>query len=135
MANWLVKSEPDTYSYADLERDGRTTWDGVRNFAAASHLKSMKVGDQVFFYHSQAGKDVVAIAQVAKEAFPDASDPTGKFFAVELTPVRKLKTSVTLADMKANPALSEMAMLRQGRLSVSPVSDAEWATILKMAGE
>lgn len=134
-SHWLVKSEPDTYSYADLERDGRTTWDGVRNFAAASHLKSMKVGDQVFFYHSQEGKDVVAIAQVAKEAFPDTSDPTGKFVAVELTPVRKLKKSVTLADMKANPALSDMPMLRQGRLSVSPVSDAEWATILKMAGE
>ena len=134
-SKWLVKSEPDTYAYADLERDGRTVWDGVRNHAAAGHLKAMKTGDQVFFYHSQAGKDVVAIAQVAKEAFPDASDPTGKFVAVELTPVRKLKTSVTLADMKANPALSEMAMLRQGRLSVSPVSDAEWATILKMAGE
>ena len=134
-SKWLVKSEPDTYAYADLERDGRTVWDGVRNHAAAGHLKAMKTGDQVFFYHSQQGKDVVAIAQVAKEAFPDASDPTGKFVAVELTPVRKLKTSVTLADMKANPALSEMAMLRQGRLSVSPVSDAEWATILKMAGE
>ncbi len=134
-SHWLVKSEPDTYSYADLERDGRTVWDGVRNFAAASHLKSMKTGDQVFFYHSQEGKDVVAIAQVAKEAFPDASDPTGKFVAVELTPVRKLAKSVTLADMKANPALADMAMLRQGRLSVSPVSDAEWATILKMAGE
>lgn len=134
-SHWLVKSEPDTYSYADLERDGRTTWDGVRNFAAASHLKSMKVGDQVFFYHSQAGKDVVAIAQVDKEAFPDASDPTGKFVAVELTPVRKLKTSVTLAAMKANPALADMPMLRQGRLSVSPVTDAEWAAILKMAGE
>lgn len=134
-SHWLVKSEPDTYSYADLERDGRTVWDGVRNFAAASHLKSMKTGDEVFFYHSQEGKDVVAIAQVAKEAFPDASDPTSKFVAVELTPVRKLKKSVTLADMKANPALSDMAMLRQGRLSVSPVSDAEWATILKMAGE
>ena len=134
-SHWLVKSEPDTYSYADLERDGRTTWDGVRNFAAASHLKSMKVGDQVFFYHSQAGKDVVAIAQVAKEAFPDASDPTGKFVAVELTPVRRLKSPVALADMKANPALADMAMLRQGRLSVSPVTDAQWAAILKMAGE
>jgi predicted RNA-binding protein with PUA-like domain len=134
-AHWLVKSEPDTYSYADLERDGRTVWDGVRNFAAAGHLKAMKTGDQVFFYHSQEGKDVVAIAEVAKEAFPDASDPTGKFVAVELTPVRRLKSSVTLADMKANPALADMAMLRQGRLSVSPVSDAEWAAILKMAGE
>jgi predicted RNA-binding protein with PUA-like domain len=134
-SHWLVKSEPDTYSYADLERDGRTVWDGVRNFAAAGHLKAMKTGDQVFFYHSQEGKDVVAIAQVAREAFPDASDPTGKFVAVELTPVRKLAKSVTLADMKANPALAEMAMLRQGRLSVSPVTDAEWSTILKMAGE
>lgn len=134
-AHWLVKSEPDTYSYSDLERDGRTVWDGVRNFAAAAHLKAMKTGDQVFFYHSQEGKDVVAIAQVAREAFPDASDPTGKFVAVELTPVRKLAKSVTLADMKANPALADMAMLRQGRLSVSPVSEAEWAAILKMAEE
>jgi predicted RNA-binding protein with PUA-like domain len=134
-SHWLVKSEPDTYSYDDLERDGRTVWDGVRNFAAASHLKAMKVGDQVLFYHSQEGKDVVAVAQVAREAFPDASDPTGKFVAVELTPVRKLPRSVTLAQMKANPALAEMPMIRQGRLSVSPVSDAEWSTILKMAGE
>lgn len=134
-AHWLVKSEPDTYSYSDLQRDGRTVWDGVRNFAAAGHLKAMKTGDQVFFYHSQEGKDVVAIAQVAREAFPDASDPTGKFVAVELTPVRKLAKSVTLADMKANPALADMAMLRQGRLSVSPVSEPEWAEILKMAGE
>ena len=134
-SKWLVKSEPDTYSYADLERDGATVWDGVRNFAAAGHLKAMKTGDQVFFYHSQQGKDVVAIAEVAKEAFPDASDPTGKFVAVELTPVRRLKSPVALADMKANPALADMAMLRQGRLSVSPVTDAEWTAILKMAGE
>jgi len=134
-SHWLVKSEPDTYSFEDLQRDGKTVWDGVRNYAAAGHLKAMKVGDQVLFYHSQEGKDLVGVALVAKEAFPDASDPTGKFVAVELTPVRKLPRSVTLADMKATPALSEMAMLRQGRLSVSPVSDAEWATILKMAGE
>jgi predicted RNA-binding protein with PUA-like domain len=134
-SKWLVKSEPDTYAYADLERDGRTVWDGVRNHAAAGHLKAMKTGDQVFFYHSQQGKDVVAIAEVAKEAFPDASDPTGKFVAVELTPVRRLKSPVALADMKANPALADMAMLRQGRLSVSPVTDAQWAAILKMAGE
>ena len=134
-SKWLVKSEPDTYAYADMERDGRTVWDGVRNHAAAGHLKAMKTGDQVFFYHSQQGKDVVAVAQVAKEAFPDASDPTGRFVAVELTPVRKLKRPVTLADMKANPALADMAMLRQGRLSVSPVTDAQWAAILKMAGE
>lgn len=134
-SHWLVKSEPDTYSFDDLQRDGKTVWDGVRNFAAAGHLKAMKVGDQVLFYHSQEGKDVVGVAQVAKEAFPDTSDPTGKFVAVELTPVRKLPRSVSLADMKATPALSDMAMVRQGRLSVSPVSEAEWATILKMAGE
>lgn len=134
-SHWLVKSEPDTYSFDDLQKDGKTVWDGVRNHAAAAHLKAMKVGDQVLFYHSQEGKDVVGVAQVAKEAFPDTSDPTGKFVAVELTPVRKLPRSVTLAEMKATPALSEMPMLRQGRLSVSPVSDAEWSTILKMAGE
>ena len=134
-SHWLVKSEPETYSFDDLQKDGKTVWDGVRNHAAAGHLKAMKVGDQVLFYHSQEGKDVVGVAQVAKEAFPDATDPTGKFVAVELTPVRRLPRPVTLAEMKATSALSEMAMLRQGRLSVSPVSDAEWSTILKMAGE
>jgi predicted RNA-binding protein with PUA-like domain len=133
-ARWLVKSEPGTYSYADLERDGRTVWDGVRNNAAALHLKAMKVGDEVFFYHSQDGKAVVGVATVVKEAFPDASDPTGRFVAVELAPARKLKREVTLAEMKAEPALSDMVMLRQGRLSVSPVSDAEWGMIEKMAG-
>lgn len=134
MANWLVKSEPNTYSFEDLQRDGRTVWDGVRNNAAALHLKAMKVGDEVLFYHSQEGLAVVGIAKVSKEAFPDASDPSGRFVAVELEPVRPLTSPVTLADMKANPALAEMAMIRQSRLSVSPVSPAEWAAILKMAG-
>lgn len=134
MSYWLVKSEPNTYSYADLEKDGKTVWDGVRNNAAALHLKAMKVGDEVLFYHSQEGKAVVGVAKVVKEAFPDASDPTGRFVAVELAPVRKLKGEATLADMKANPALSDMVMLRQSRLSVSPVSDGEWGEILKMAG-
>lgn len=133
-SHWLVKSEPNTYSYADLEKDGKTVWDGVRNNAAALHLKAMKVGDEVLFYHSQEGKAVVGVAKVVKEAFPDASDPTGRFVAVELAPVRKLKGEATLAEMKANPALEGMVMLRQSRLSVSPVSDAEWAAILKMAG-
>lgn len=133
-AHWLVKSEPNTYSYADLERDGKTVWDGVRNNAAALHLKAMKVGDEVLFYHSQEGKAVVGVAKVVKEAFPDASDPTGRFVAVELAPARRLKGEATLADMKANPALADMVMLRQSRLSVSPVSDTEWAAILKMAG-
>jgi predicted RNA-binding protein with PUA-like domain len=133
-SHWLVKSEPNTYAYADLERDGRTVWDGVRNYAAAGHLKAMREGDEVLFYHSQEGLAVVGVATVARTAFPDASDPTGRFVAVELAPARALSRPVTLAAMKAEPALADMAMLRQGRLSVSPVTDAEWKTVLKMAG-
>jgi predicted RNA-binding protein with PUA-like domain len=135
MAYWLVKSEPAKYAYADLERDGRTVWDGVRNNAAALHLKAMKTGDGVLYYHSQEGLAVVAIAKVVKEAFPDASDPSGRFVAVELAPVRPLKREVTLAEMKAEPKLAGMEMIRQSRLSVSPVRPEERATILKMAGE
>jgi predicted RNA-binding protein with PUA-like domain len=134
-AHWLVKSEPAKYAFSDLVRDGKTVWDGVRNFTARGHLKTMKVGDEVLYYHSQEGLAVVGIAKVVKEAFPDASDPSGRFVAVELAPVRELKQPVTLQAMKANPALSDLAMIRQGRLSVSPVSDAEWAAILGMAGE
>lgn len=134
-AYFLVKSEPETYGYDDLERDGATVWDGVRNFTARGHLNEMQVGDQVLFYHSGDGKAVVAIAAVSKAAFPDASDETGRFVAVELKPVRRLKSPVGLADMKANPALADLKMIRQGRLSVSPVTAGEWAAILKMAGE
>ena len=123
-SHWLVKSEPNAYSFADLERDGRTVWDGVRNNAAALHLKAMGEGDEVLFYHSQEGLAVVGIAKVVRTAFPDASDPEGRFVAVELAPVRALKRPVTLAQMKAEPALAEMAMVRQSRLSVSPVSAA-----------
>ena len=132
-SHWLVKSEPNTYSFAQLEKDGRTVWDGVRNNAAALHLKAMAEGDEVLFYHSQEGLAVVGIAKVVRSAFPDASDPAGRFVAVELAPVRELKRAVTLSEMKAEPALAEMAMIRQSRLSVSPVTDAEWATILKLA--
>jgi predicted RNA-binding protein with PUA-like domain len=132
MAHWLVKSEPNTYSFADLQRDGRTVWDGVRNNAAALHLKAMKVGDEVLFYHSQEGLAVVGIARVSREAFPDASDPSGRFVAVELEPARPLSGRVSLAAMKANPALADLAMIRQSRLSVSPVREAEWAEILEM---
>ena len=133
-SHWLVKSEPNTYAYADLERDGRTVWDGVRNNAAALHLKAMAEGDEVLFYHSQEGLAVVGIARVVRTAFPDAGDPAGRFVAVELAPARQLKRPVSLAEMKAEPALAEMAMLRQGRLSVSPVTGAEWKAILKLAG-
>jgi predicted RNA-binding protein with PUA-like domain len=133
MAHWLVKSEPETYGFDHMQRDGVAVWDGVRNHAAASHLKAMKVGDAVFVYHSGQAKAVVGLAKVVREAFPDATDPTGKFVAVELAPVRAVKTPVTLAQMKAEPALAEMKMRRQGRLSVSPVTPAEWATILRLS--
>ncbi|MBJ7410027.1 MAG: EVE domain-containing protein [Phenylobacterium sp.] len=132
-AYWLVKSEPAKYAYADLVRDGKTVWDGVRNNAAALHLKAMKVGDEVLYYHSQEGLAVVGVAKVVKEAFPDETDPAGRFVAVELAPVRELKQPVTLQAMKANPALASLEMIRQGRLSVSPVRPDEWAAILKMA--
>jgi len=133
MTHWLVKSEPNSYSFGDLERDGRTVWDGVRNNAAALHLKAMKEGDEVLFYHSQEGLAVVGIAKVVRTAFPDVTDSAGRFVAVELAPVRPLARPVTLAEMKAEPALAGMAMLRQSRLSVSPVTDGEWAAILRMA--
>jgi predicted RNA-binding protein with PUA-like domain len=135
MAYWLVKSEPNKYAFSDLQRDGKTVWDGVRNNAAALCLKAMKLGDEVFYYHSQEGLEVVGVAKVVKEHFLDPSDPAGRFVAVELAPVRALKQPVSLQAMKANPALSGLEMIRQGRLSVSPVRPAEWTAILKMAGE
>jgi predicted RNA-binding protein with PUA-like domain len=135
MAHWLVKSEPNKYSFEDLRRDGKTVWDGVRNNAAALHLKAMKLGDEVFYYHSQEGLAVVGIAKVVREAFPDPTDAAGRFVAVELAPVRPLPKPVPLADIKANPAVSGMTMLREFRLSVSPVKPDEWTAILEMAGE
>jgi predicted RNA-binding protein with PUA-like domain len=132
--HWLVKSEPTKYAYADLQRDGRTVWDGVRNNAAALHLKAMRLGDAVLYYHSQEGLAVVGVAEVVREAFLDPSDPAGRFVAVELAASRTLPRVVTLSEMKANPVLAEMAMLRQSRLSVSPVTPMEWAEILRMGG-
>jgi predicted RNA-binding protein with PUA-like domain len=135
MAKWLMKSEPVKYAYADLVRDGRTVWDGVRNNQAALYLKAMKVGDEFLYYHSNEGLAVVAIAKVVREAFLDPSDPAGRYVAVEVAPVRELKTPVTLAQMKADPRLKDMAMFRQFRLSVAPVTDAEWAVVMELAGE
>jgi predicted RNA-binding protein with PUA-like domain len=134
MAKWLLKSEPGTYSFADLERDGRTVWDGVRNNTAALHLRAMKKGDEALFYHSGEDRQVVGIAKIVTEHFPDKTDPAGRFVAVEIAPVRPVKTPVTLAQMKAEPALADMAMIKLSRISVSPVTEAEWKTILKMAG-
>jgi predicted RNA-binding protein with PUA-like domain len=135
LAFWLVKSEPAKYGFSDLQRDGRTVWDGVRNNQAALYLKAMKLGDQVLFYHSQEGLAVVGVAVVAREAFLDPSDATGRFVAVGLEPVRQLPRPVTLTEIKANPALADMAMLRQFRLSVSPITANEWSAILEMAGD
>ena len=133
--HWLVKSEPAKYAFSDLQRDGRTVWDGVRNNTAALHLRAMKLGDQAFFYHSVDGLAVVGIAEIVRESFLDPPDPAGRFVAVEVAPVRPLASPVTLAQMKANPALANMAMLKLFRLSVSPVTAEEWAEILRMAGE
>ncbi len=131
---WLVKSEPDTYSFDDLVRDGQTVWDGVRNNAAALNLKAMKVGDEVLFYHSGSGPAAVGVAKVTRQAFPDPGDASGRFVAVEIAPVRPLKRPVTLAEVKARPELGDMKIVRQSRLSVSPVTAEEWSTLLAMAG-
>lgn len=132
---WLMKSEPEKYSFADLERDGATVWDGVRNNQAALYLKAMKVGDQALFYHSQKDLAAVGLMTVSKEAFLDPSDAAGRFVAVEVRPVRPLKRPVSLAQMKAEPALADMKMFRQFRLSVVPITPDEWAVIMGLAGE
>ncbi len=134
-AHWLLKTEPSKYSFDDLVRDGKTVWDGVRNNQAALYLKAMKVGDTAFIYHSQIGLEVVGVAKVTRTAFLDPSDPQGRFVAVEIAPVRALGRFVTLAELKANPAIKGMAMFRQFRLSVSPVTADEWSAILAMAGD
>lgn len=132
---WLMKSEPDVYSYDDLVAEGEGTWDGVRNHSAAINLRTMKVGDDAFFYHSNIGLEIVAIITISHEHFIDPTDEKAHFVAVKVKPVRKLKQSVTLKAIKANPKLAEMEMLRQSRLSVAPVRPTEWKEILKMAGE
>ena len=132
---WLMKSEPDVYSYDDLVAEGEGTWDGVRNHSAAINLRTMKVGDEAFFYHSNIGLEVVAIITISHEHFIDPTDEKARFVAVKVKPVRKLAQSVTLKAIKANPNLAEMEMLRQSRLSVAPVRETEWKEILKMAGE
>jgi len=131
---WLVKSEPTKYAFSDLQRDGRTVWDGVRNHQAALYLKAMRLGDRVLYYHSQEGLAVVGVAEVAREAFIDPTDPAGRFVAVDLAPVKLLPKPVTLSEMKANPALKDMAMFRQFRLSVCPVTLGAWDVIMEMGG-
>ncbi|MGN5374784.1 EVE domain-containing protein [Sphingomonas hankookensis] len=132
MAYWLLKSEPDSYGWDDLVRDGATEWDGVRNHAAARHLRAMAVGDRALFYHSGKDRAAVGIARLARTARPDGDEG---WVSVRVEPDHPLPRPVTLAAMKAEGSLKDMAMLRQSRLSVSPVSDAEWAVVTGLAGK
>lgn len=131
MANWLMKSEPASYSWDDLVRDGGTEWDGVRNNAARLHLKAMKAGDEAFFYHSMSDKAVVGIMRVVRGAEPDPKAPD--WVRVRVEPLRALR-AVTLTAIKAEPSLAKMELIRQSRLSVAPVRAGEWAKVLAMAG-
>lgn len=130
MAHWLMKSEPGTYSWADLKRDSSTEWDGVRNPAARLHLKAMKRGDEAFFYHSGDERAVIGIMRVTREAAPDPKDRNWVSVAVES--VRPLNRPITLKEIKADPRLAGMELIRQSRLSVSPVRDEEWEAIVAM---
>lgn len=134
MAYWLVKSEPEVWSWADQVKKGTEGWNGVRNHLAAKHLKAMRVGDKAFFYHSNEGREIVGIVTITREAYPDPSDETGKFVQVDVTTDKALKAPVTLKMVKADPALENMALIRMSRLSVQPVSDFEWDYICKLGG-
>jgi predicted RNA-binding protein with PUA-like domain len=131
MAYWLMKSEPGSYSWDDLVRDGETEWDGIRNPAARLHLRAMKAGDEALFYHSGDDRAAVGIMAITREAAPDPKDPN--WISVAVAPVRALANPVTLKAMKADPRLAKLEMLRQSRLSVSPVRDEEWTAILELA--
>lgn len=132
MAYWLLKSEPDSYGWDDLVKDGGTEWDGVRNHAAAKHLRAMAVDDRALFYHSGKDKAAVGVARIARAAQPDGDEG---WVSVRVEPDQPLPRPVTLAMMKATEDLKDMAMLRQSRLSVSPVSDAEWEVVMGLAGQ
>jgi predicted RNA-binding protein with PUA-like domain len=132
--NWLMKEEPTNYSFDDLLRDGRTVWSGVRNPVAQKHLQSMRKGDLIFFYHTGDVKAVVGIAKAGSAPYPDPADKTGKFHAIDVIPVRKLKSPVTLAAVKADKAFASFPLVRISRLSVMPVTDDEWKRIEGMAG-
>jgi predicted RNA-binding protein with PUA-like domain len=135
MSYWLVKSEPSVYSWDQFVKDGKTSWTGVRNYAARLHLNAMKKNDEVFYYHSNEGLDIVGIAKVIKEAYPDNTTDDPRWVTVDLKPVRKLKKPVSMNDIKKEKKLQEMALIRISRLSVQPVSEEEWNIIMKMAGE
>lgn len=133
-SHWLVKSEPSTYAWEQLVRDGRTVWDGVRNPLARQHLAAMRKGDLVLYYHSNVGKDVVGVARVARESYPDPKDASGKWLAVDLEPVKALAEPVPLATIKEDAKLAGLALIKQSRLSVMPVAPAHFERILALAG-
>ena len=135
MAHWLVKSEPFKYSWDQFEKDKQTFWDGVRNYAARIHLKAMKKGEEVLFYHSNEGLEIVGIAKVVKEFYQDPTTDDDAWVAVDLKPFKKLKKPVSLEQVKTDKRLANMALVRLGRLSVQPVTDAEWEVIMELAGE
>ncbi len=130
---WLMKSEPASYGWDRLVKDGGTVWDGVRNHRAKLNLQAMKVGEQAFFYHSVTGKEIVGVVEITRAGMKDPTDETGTWAAVEIKPVRKLERPVTLAEIKAEPALKDIELIRQSRLSVAEIHPDEWAKILSMA--
>ena len=131
---WLVKQEPGSFSWATLVKDGRTDWTGVRNFQARKHLRAMKKGDAVLFYHSGEEKQVVGLARVEKEAYPDPTADEGDWSAVDIVPVKPLKNSVTRQQIKADSSLKDMPLVRQSRLSVSSVTEEQFERIMELAG-
>lgn len=134
MAYWLMKSEPDSYSWDEMVADGVTHWDGVRNHQASNNMKAMKIGDRAFFYHSNKGREIVGIVEVVKEYYPDHTDESGRFGMVDVKAVKPVETPVTLKEIKADERLSDLALVRQSRLSVVPVSDAHWRILCERAG-
>jgi predicted RNA-binding protein with PUA-like domain len=133
MAKWLVKSEPNSYSWEQFQKDGKTFWDGVRNYAARLHLRAMRKGDEVFFYHSNEGLEIVGIAKVIREAYPDPTTKEEGWVVVDLKPVRALKRPVSLKEIKDQKNLYDMALIRLGRLSVQPVKEEEWKTVMELS--
>jgi predicted RNA-binding protein with PUA-like domain len=134
VAYWLVKSEPDAFSWDQQVANGTEPWTGVRNAMAANNLKAMQKGDLAFFYHSNIGREIVGVVKVVRTAYPDPTDDTGRWVCVDMAAVRPVPKPVTLAAVKAEPALAELALVRMSRLSVMPVSEEHWVILSRMAG-
>ena len=135
MSKWLIKSEPEVYSWDQFMKDKHTRWDGIRNYAARLHLRAMKKGDEVLYYHSKEGMEIVGIAKVIKEAYQDPTTEDEAWVAVDIKPVKSLKHAVSLKQIKADKRLNEMALIKISRLSVQPVKEQEWKIIMELAGQ